>query len=281
MKKFGEEITEEIKKLRESLGLKCDDDFVLPTRDVEIKADKIPELLHPSGILVHNGIPVFVYIRDHSVGKLETDGPDKLNKIHLSSKCPTLKEMLSKGAIKRYQTTSRVDNLYPVEFKGRKEAFRKLHPCKNCLHALSYQGYSKWNKWLPRYSKIVNDFDAKDARKILGNHLNNFAKEHKLRIDDEVSGYPPDWDNISEKYRRSVGFICEKKNGVGCGVNLSHSKKLADCHHINHVKSHCHRDNLQCICKECHARLHPHYNPAEEKFADIRRIRKEQGIPNP
>ena len=126
----------------------------------------------------------------------------------------------------------------------------------------------------------MNDNDHRNFLRNRQRTLNNFAKEQKLRPDHVVSGYPPDWRNISERYRKSVGFVCEKKNSAGCGVDLSHATNLTDCCHINHVKSHCHPDNLQCLCKECHARLHPHYKPTQKDLADIRRIRKEQGIPN-
>ena len=296
MKKFGKNITARIENVRENLGLEPVEFWLnqaMGDSGVSLTTARIKILIDgsKSGVLIHNGKPCFVYIREHSdyTGdrKINPHDPYTLNRVHFSV-CRTLDNMVSAGRIKRYQMTIWTNNLYLIDCRGRDGMEVKLLPCKHCLEKLNYQGYRELSFLFPDpavvkslQDKIVSDFDAKVAAPYLREHdqgfkqLRNLAKNSELRQSYELTKYPKGWRYISEHYRRKANFTCES-----CGVNLREPQHqyLTDCHHINGVKPDW-KENLQCLCKECHAKEHWHYNPSD--LEKIRKIRSEQMSPQP
>lgn len=302
MKEFGKNITARIENARKSLGLELVEFWLnqaMGDSGVSLTTAQIKNLIDgsESGVLIHNGKPCFIYIREHSDytsdRKINPHNPYTLNRVHFSV-CRTLDSMVSAGRIKRYQMTIWTNNLYLIDCRGRDGMEVKLLPCKNCLEKLNYQGYQELGFLSPTRVKslqneIVSDFDAKIAASYLREHdqgfkqLRNLVKNRKLRQYYEPTGYPKGWRYISEHYRRKANFTCESKGGTrGCGVNLREPQHqyLTDCHHINGDKNDCRHENLQCLCKECHAKEHGHYNPPEYVLEKIRKIRSEQMLHN-
>lgn len=99
-----------------------------------------------------------------------------------------------------------------------------------------------------------------------------------LKSDTQPTGYPKNWTEISNAYRKSRNYICEF-----CGVNCSDKpehRKSTDTHHKNGVKEDCCYENLECLCKYHHAELHPHYKRVIKKDLEIlEELWNEQGIP--
>lgn len=64
-------------------------------------------------------------------------------------------------------------------------------------------------------------------------------------------GYPGDWEQISLQHRNKVGFVCED-----CGAYAPDGH----VHHIHRVSKGggSNEDNLLFLCRECHAKRHPH-----------------------
>ena len=94
--------------------------------------EEVEDLFHRSGLLIYLQNPVFVYIRDHTVGTF-VDTIDR-RRIHFSV-CTTLQKMKNQGRFERYRRTTRVDDVYLIDVKsGRNgEIEVPLYPCKHCL----------------------------------------------------------------------------------------------------------------------------------------------------
>ena len=268
-------ITKQLKAMRESYGLEPYDFSIShETIDeiIESQFQNIVEMFHyESRLLIYNGSPVFVYITDHTyipdntVGRFQLNNPAKLKKIHFTV-CKTLREMEAR----RYHITNRVDGKYTITISNGKEHDVKLHPCQFCLGELGYKGFSYENMSSHERNNIVKLFNAKEVIDYTQKHFRNFINGLKWYF--QTVGYPKKWNKISYDFRESKNFTCNK-----CKVNLSKYPHLTDCHHVNHVKSECHDDNLRCLCKECHAEEHhPHYNPEQSCIEIIQQERDRQ-----
>ena len=74
--------------------------------------------------------------------------------------------------------------------------------------------------------------------------------------------YPENWNEIKQHVKMRDGYICRKK---GC---YKHGKKIGgdailEVHHIKSLSKGGTNEysNLVTICRECHKKIHPHYNP--------------------
>lgn len=256
-------------------------------RDLTTVAE-VRALFHPSGILVdETGHPVFVYIRDHT-GWSYSDDPAERNKVHLVQ-CETLVSMEKGGKIRKYRQTRRTSNKYIVDvkagwFRSKTLDGQTLYICRKCLAATGYKGF---NFDMPKEQKaqIVRNADAKDAYRLARSILNDYRRKAGELPPDSVSGaYPPDWNEISGRFRKSKNYICEypdsRIKGVGCGVDLSKYPGCTDAHHDDTDKSNCLDDNLRCLCKLCHAKVHyPRYVVSDKCRNIIMEERAQQGLP--
>lgn len=83
--------------------------------------------------------------------------------------------------------------------------------------------------------------------------LNNPSYKHGERVDGKLANYG---DGFNSSIKRQVkirdGFNCQK-----CLVNFSGFKaKLLDVHHKDRNKYNNTLDNLVCLCKSCHTKIH-------------------------
>ena len=303
MSKLGSDITRELEDILRRLNLLPNDKFyILVDETFEEKEDnKLTDFLEfdeESRLLRKGSIPVFAYIRDMTtdgwwnrlnrdpkrilVNGREVMWKGKINRLHFTM-CRTIRE---RENLDRFQITNRDDDKYPIDLPRDLSGIAKLDPCQNCLNELRYK---RFHRGMQQENKdaIVRNFSAKEAMAYISDYDDEIAEFKEtikgLRRDFEFAGLPDNWRAISYSYRRSRGFVCENKRGVppeaGCGVSLINFTHLTDCHHINGVKSQCDDDNLCCLCKECHEKLHPHYRQlSEEDRKTLRRLRAEQGI---
>lgn len=99
----------------------------------------------------------------------------------------------------------------------------------------------------------------------------NFFKD--MKITTQPSGYPENWSEISEAFRKKCEYIC-----AICGVDCSTHSYLTDAHHLNSDKSDCRDTNLQCLCKFHHAQQHSHYKIKENDLQSLQKLWEDQGI---
>ena len=99
-----------------------------------------------------------------------------------------------------------------------------------------------------------------------------------LKGESSSSIYPKNWGSISAAFRKERRYKCEI-----CGVDCRDHPGLTDAHHINGDKGNCNYKNLQCLCKYCHSQQpqHRHYKPTEAQMKTLRRLWREQNLPDP
>lgn len=258
--------------IRESVGGERVE-FVPRIEDGDLSTlEEVEDLFHPSGLLIHFQNPVFIYIRDHTVGTF-VDTSDR-RKLHFSV-CPTLRMMRNHGRFERYRRTTRVDDVYLIDVKsGRNgEIEVPLYPCKHCLSEVNYPRYRGSYRREDR-QRIVEEFRARDALEFLREKFKEFgAKTENVQPAGLSSRYSPDWPQRSHWFRKRRKFTCEK-----CGVQLTHAPHLLDMHHIDGDKRNDQDRNLRCLCKLCHARVHPHYTVSDRHKDLILETRRKQGL---
>ena len=255
----------ELESIRRRVGAKL---VAFPFDPIKINDDltsvsEVEALFHPSGFLMNRGVPVFVYIRDHTVKGYSL--PEDANKIHFSQ-CKTLRNMKQQGRFEyRYRVTNRDDNRYLIDTKrlwgSSKEKEVNLYPCQNCLAKVSYQCFH-WQMVPSEKQKIIKNFDAKVAFALIGEQFDLFRKDIEksgLSSGSLPAGYSSSWPKISREYRRSKNYTCEQ-----CGVRLRHAPRCLDLHHIDHDKQNIRDSNMLCLCKCCHAEQHDHYYPVPD-----------------
>lgn len=145
----------------------------LEERDLN-SAEEVEDLFHTSGLLIHLQHPVFIYIRDHTVGRY-SDASER-NKLHFAV-CSTLRMMKNKGRFHRYRRTIRVDDVYLVDIHARHREDREvelpLYPCKRCLMEVNYLCYRTALKRDDKQT-IVEEFRAREALEFLRNQFKLF-----------------------------------------------------------------------------------------------------------
>lgn len=236
--------------------------------------EEVEDLFHPSGLLIYLQSPVFIYIRDHTVGTF-VDTADR-HKIHFSA-CPTLRMMRNHGRFERYRRTARIDDVYLVDVHERPgrlvEKDLPLYPCKHCLRQVDYPRYRTSGR--ESRQRIVEDFRARDALDYLREKFKMFDSQTRNIQPAAASsaGYSPSWHVRSRWYRELRKFTCEE-----CEVQLKDAPHLLDMHHIDGDKRNDRDQNLRCLCKLCHSLMHPHYNVTHQHREFIIEARRKQGI---
>ena len=233
------------------------------TEEVDIEDVGISE----DGLVKYKGEQILLHIK--AFNPFFNGKPASLPKFHFYQ-CTTLISMQNQGKFKKYVATQRKDGYFLIdkinEGVTEHNVEVKLDVCKNCLTKYS-QHYQK------RYT--VENFDIAEFFEHFGD--SRFT-ETPIHTDENapVSGYTPDWDNVSKQRREQFDYVCQQ-----CGIDLSSHKNLVQTHHINGVKSDNSPNNLKVLCVECHSlqanHEHMKISAANEIFA-VREI-KEDDIP--
>ena len=74
------------------------------------------------------------------------------------------------------------------------------------------------------------------------------------------------WVNTREAYKKSVGGLCELcwANGIAKAGELVHHKTELTPENITNTDITLGWDNLQCVCRECHAKIHGLHFPVRK-----------------
>lgn len=277
------EITRKLERIRKEVGGKPVGFIPRPPHeavDHDFGWKEVEGYIHESGLLIRDGQPVFVYIRDHLTGNLSDDPADR-RKIHFAF-CQTLQQMdRAKRFESRYRVTNRTDNTYPIDVKTgwntSAERLVPLYPCQNCLNQTRYRCFDYRILKKAERIDIVKFFDAKEAMDFLKQSFDEFRLHTaRLKPSTQPAGYAYGHADISRNYRERMRFVCEK-----CGVNLNYPKlrRLTDTHHMDGDKRNNIYKNLQCLCKICHKEVHPTYPVGGDDIATIKAERKKQSLP--
>ncbi len=249
----------------------------IPQIDIEISLDQLEKLERDpvTGIFRHNGHAVVLYIRDTRMTKQELlDSPEKGPKFHLLD-CRTIEDMKRKKQFEKYFIYSRRTGLFKMGYVAPRQKHRivgtlddvPIRVCKNCLKKL-YPGKS-WTE----LERMAQTFSLEKFLDEQNTHFTDLpSREAETTPPDN---YPDNWDQISQAYRRSAGWVCEE-----CGVDLSAPKhhRLLQTHHINGVRGNSSPANLKALCILCHSQS-PNHNHMGVNLNDrklIERLRREQ-----
>ena len=305
LKSIGKKIENKLIAIRESVGAELGEFNI--AHDEFIIGEDLWELaqLNPGKPIIINGEYRHAYIKDHSYHGLKSKHDQEVkensahcftrgNKVHFYY-CKTLSQMRNKGRYDRYRAARKISNSKIIDLRNAKNVETRLAWCQNCLDIFPGKGGFFTNK-----SKMAQNGDAQelmdavrayhDGKKDLGNkhaaEFRDYKRGKPIPIDTshvgglkgefDPAGYPSNWRTISRRVRKKCGYRCAQ-----CGVDCSAQPGLTDAHHINGDKSDCHDDNLQCLCKLCHAKqgFHTHYKPKEEDKQKLRQLQQEQNIP--
>jgi len=181
----------------------------------------------------------YMYMNNYRVEKYG------LPKFHLVQ-CEVIQDFINSGLFKgKYSfANNRVNTV--VDRDTRKEhKDQTLSCCKYCLQLIN--------------DSIETTSDFYD--------LLTPEEQNKRDILVDIDGYPLDWQKISKAYRAKMDYACEN-----CGFqstnNLDHL--FLDVHHKDGDKLHNSEDNLQCLCKLCHAYVNTTH---EKNFLGNQRMR--------
>ena len=80
------------------------------------------------------------------------------------------------------------------------------------------------------------------------------------------------WQDVRKAYAKSVGHLCERclAKGIYKPGEIVHHKIPITPENINDPAVAFNFDNLECVCRECHAQLHG--NPKRYKVDEMGRI---------
>ena len=230
-------------------------DEILITTGIEIPPDEIEPA--DDGTLEYEGRKVVVYIRDQYAPSDATR--EQLCKFHVAD-CVTLQEMRRSNRYERYVVTNRTDGKFIVNFLAEswyrdkeEEVERRLYVCKNCLRRLNYNGYKSYYGYQKK-NEIRESFDLREFFERYGSQITREPTHTDLTA--PLNTYPPNWDQISYKYRLKQKWKCEE-----CGVNLRfrNRQKFLHVHHINGQKHDNNDKNLLSLCIGCHANKPQHH----------------------
>lgn len=274
MQNDANDVIGRLEAIRESVGGRKIQ-FVPRIEDRDLSTlGEVEDLFHPSGLLVYFQNPVFIYIRDHTAATF-LDTRDR-RRIHFSV-CTTLRMMRNKGRFERYRRTTRIDDVYLIDIhtqlSGYAERELPLYPCRHCLKEVKYPRYGTAIGQEERQI-IVEEFRAIDALEYLREKFKRFdSKTRNVQSADLFGGYASDWSHRSHWYREHKRLTCEE-----CGVQLDKTPHLLDMHHIDGDKRNDQDQNLRCLCKLCHAHIHPHYKVLSQHRELILEARRDQGL---
>lgn len=237
--------------------------------------ENIDEIQVRGGVLTFAGQQIVVYIRSSNTSQFTLrTAPVEGPKYHITW-CSILQQMKDSGRYHRYVRASRTDGNFRVQYRnpsGRRGLMNaNLKVCMYCLGATDWLGFNALSTWGER-RRARQKFNLRDFFHSNASMIREIPmySDTSMPLDD----YPPDWAEISRKYRASVNWTCAK-----CGVNLRDFQSGLHTHHEG-LKFDKNPTKFKALCALCHKLEHPGMFVDEQVAARILKLRRDQGCSN-
>ena len=155
-------------------------------------------------------------------------------------KCKTIQEFLDRGLWGKYYRFSTAKTNDIIERSNVSMVYKEA--------SLSLCGYCR--KVLIEM-QLEESETTEDFFKMMGGNEEEVPQD----VEIDMFGYVKGWIKISEKYRASQEYSCEKCGIILIGLN----KRFLEVHHINGNKLDNRETNLQCLCIHCHSEIDEHH----------------------
>ncbi|MDJ0686436.1 MAG: HNH endonuclease [Alphaproteobacteria bacterium] len=240
---------------------------------VVLSGEELAKVLRfPSGLAAIGNTQITLHILQPFVSKEDLEHVPALNpKFHVYD-CDTLERMRTEQRFNRYVSTAEPSGRFLVEPWDRALRIRGermeavLKPCRYCLKALDYDGYSSKSPF--ERTQLVENFDL---RKFFENYEHIFRCLPVFTTENFPDGnYTSDWARISEARRRQANWICSS-----CTVDLKDNRGLLHVHHVDGNRGNNKPSNLKVLCCVCHQKQprHGHMYVGKNDRAIIDRLR--------
>jgi len=227
----------------------------------------------PDGTLAYKDSRVLLYIRDVYQYK---GGEEVLPRYHVSD-CRTLQDMRDKKRYERYVVATRDDGEFELNIGAKgsdnlRPAIRQLAVCQNCLAKLKFDGFD-YSQSYPIKKAIVVAFTIKGFFQRYPKSLVAKVPTHTAAT-APLNKYTDDFPQLSERLKRSKGWICD-----GCNRDLSNPqlRRYLQAHHISGMRNNNAANNLKLLCIGCHAEqpMHGHMKGLPE-YSEFHRLISQQ-----
>ncbi len=219
---------------------------------VPIRLSEFPEEWKDAPIFLdEQSLPFVFYISDQNwLWRWNTSSEYKFH----FRWCKTLERMNRAGRSGRYRAKYDICNPVFQINDGRNE--KKLKVCLNCCNEFHSEGKAVYLFFDSNRSNIVDKFDMPKFFEKFG-----VCDLPALLHPGGGDAYTKNWPKIAQREKEKVKWRCQDPSHTGDN-NFSNDKKNLHVHHINGVKSHNALDNLEVVCRKCHAKKpgHSHMN---------------------
>ena len=205
-----------------------------------ISIDEIPDDWKTGEVFLdERSLPFVLYISDQTIAHLF--GFRRRYKFHFKW-CRTLASMKKQNREKRYRAKYDICNP-SFEINDRKSK-EKLKVCLNCCNELrAVYSYFEANN-----SNIEKKFSMPKFFEKFG-VINLPSSTHPGGKDS----YTRDWRKVATREKEKADWQCKDPKCKTPQKSYRQNKQNLDVHHINGVKSDNASDNLEVVCRECHA----------------------------
>lgn len=145
--------------------------------------------------------------------------------------CPTIQSFINSGTFKteyRRANTEQV-KVYDMDF-DEEQVISDLPLCKFCARIANANNINNSTTFV----KLIKQVSNRDEAEV------------------DIFGYTKNWEYISQSYRESKDYTCER-----CGIKIDgvYKKIYTHVHHKDFDKTNNDESNLECLCIRCHARV--------------------------
>jgi len=188
------------------------------------------------------------------ISQKDFDNPDLVNichKYHILN-CATQKQAQIEGWSGKYKAAQRLNGTFFYRFLDGENVLEEvkeqhLDVCGHCL-------------------RLLNDITGKQYEKkgftpdIFFSLNLSFIKRPQVNPHSPPPPniYPPDWNDISARYRKIKSYQCEGEKCPHPDLSATHLRQYLHCHHIDREKQHSTFFNLKALCVYCHAKQPQH-----------------------